>query len=154
MARWTRPAWTGFAAVCAYILANGLITGRAEAQVADLLRRQGQGDALVVASPPPLAFWKRDVFWRTSGRYGSGTYVLGAGGTVEPGVPTGMGDLRLRLWASTNPAARAFLFWARKPVATRSEEHTSELQSLMRISYAVVCLKKQTLTSSKATHMR
>src|SRR3546814_7983397 len=27
--------------------------------------------------------------------------------------------------------------------ATRSEEHTSELQSLMRISYAVVCLKKK-----------
>src|SRR3546814_6925413 len=26
----------------------------------------------------------------------------------------------------------------------RSEEHTSELQSLMRISYAVFCLKKQT----------
>src|SRR3546814_5463640 len=33
----------------------------------------------------------------------------------------------------------------------RSEEHTSELQSLMRISYAVFCLKKQqiTLTVSK-----
>src|SRR3546814_7811925 len=29
---------------------------------------------------------------------------------------------------------------------TRSEEHTSELQSLMRISYAVFCLKTQTLT--------
>src|SRR3546814_1862980 len=28
-------------------------------------------------------------------------------------------------------------------VATRSEEHTSELQSLMRISYAVFCLKKK-----------
>src|SRR3546814_3652262 len=28
--------------------------------------------------------------------------------------------------------------------ATRSEEHTSELQSLMRISYAVFCLKKNT----------
>src|SRR3546814_7415622 len=27
--------------------------------------------------------------------------------------------------------------------STRSEEHTSELQSLMRISYAVFCLKKQ-----------
>src|SRR3546814_5513715 len=26
--------------------------------------------------------------------------------------------------------------------ASRSEEHTSELQSLMRISYAVICLKK------------
>src|SRR3546814_10196214 len=29
---------------------------------------------------------------------------------------------------------------------TRSEEHTSELQSLMRISYAVFCLKKKTQT--------
>src|SRR3546814_3252365 len=30
--------------------------------------------------------------------------------------------------------------------ATRSEEHTSELQSLMRISYAVFCLKKKNTT--------
>src|SRR3546814_1068684 len=30
------------------------------------------------------------------------------------------------------------------PFGCRSEEHTSELQSLMRISYAVFCLKKQT----------
>src|SRR3546814_9426270 len=29
--------------------------------------------------------------------------------------------------------------------AVRSEEHTSELQSLMRISYAVFCLKKKTI---------
>src|SRR3546814_4123806 len=29
------------------------------------------------------------------------------------------------------------------PVVFRSEEHTSELQSLMRISYAVFCLKKK-----------
>src|SRR3546814_4554165 len=31
----------------------------------------------------------------------------------------------------------------------RSEEHTSELQSLMRISYAVFCLKKKTTSSLK-----
>src|SRR3546814_4420278 len=30
----------------------------------------------------------------------------------------------------------------------RSEEHTSELQSLMRISYAVFCLKKKTIAIS------
>src|SRR3546814_4527710 len=30
----------------------------------------------------------------------------------------------------------------------RSEEHTSELQSLMRISYAVFCLKKKTVTKT------
>src|SRR3546814_10370555 len=32
---------------------------------------------------------------------------------------------------------------AEQPAPRRSEEHTSELQSLMRISYAVFCLKKQ-----------
>src|SRR3546814_7713590 len=32
---------------------------------------------------------------------------------------------------------------------TRSEEHTSELQSLMRISYAVFCLKNKTKTKHK-----
>src|SRR3546814_4565973 len=31
----------------------------------------------------------------------------------------------------------------RNAIALRSEEHTSELQSLMRISYAVFCLKKK-----------
>src|SRR3546814_10766282 len=34
---------------------------------------------------------------------------------------------------------------------SRSEEHTSELQSLMRISYAVFCLKKKTKPSVKHT---
>src|SRR3546814_7527729 len=32
---------------------------------------------------------------------------------------------------------------ARAPTAARSEEHTSELQSLMRLSYAVFCLQKK-----------
>src|SRR3546814_9130527 len=48
----------------------------------------------------------------------------------------------------------------RKAAAHRSEEHTSELQSLMRISYAVFCLKKkkqtndsiQTLHSTHSEH--
>src|SRR3546814_3207036 len=34
-------------------------------------------------------------------------------------------------------------------VILRSEEHTSELQSLMRISYAVFCLKKKTRITTK-----
>src|SRR3546814_9671243 len=36
-------------------------------------------------------------------------------------------------------------------VAERSEEHTSELQSLMRISYAVFCLKKKKKTITHIT---
>src|SRR3546814_3853703 len=44
--------------------------------------------------------------------------------------------------------------------AKRSEEHTSELQSLMRISYAVFCLKKKnktkktTQTNTETSHIR
>src|SRR3546814_5464044 len=34
----------------------------------------------------------------------------------------------------------------------RSEEHTSELQSLMRISYAVFCLKKKNTNTPQLTH--
>src|SRR3546814_6498671 len=34
----------------------------------------------------------------------------------------------------------------------RSEEHTSELQSLMRISYAVFCLKKKNINIKKSTN--
>src|SRR3546814_4670669 len=36
-----------------------------------------------------------------------------------------------------------------RAIKCRSEEHTSELQSLMRISYAVFCLKKKTNTKTK-----
>src|SRR3546814_10010693 len=39
-------------------------------------------------------------------------------------------------WPHTEPPYRT---------GTRSEEHTSELQSLMRISYAVLCLKKKNI---------
>src|SRR3546814_4120886 len=38
--------------------------------------------------------------------------------------------------------------------AHRSEEHTSELQSLMRISYAVFCLKKKKQTNRYEHHKR
>src|SRR3546814_2578591 len=38
-------------------------------------------------------------------------------------------------------------FGLRRAASGRSEEHTSELQSIMRISYAVFCLKKKTLQS-------
>src|SRR3546814_10325702 len=41
------------------------------------------------------------------------------------------------------PGEDAFEDWLRE--TRRSEEHTSELQSLMRISYAVFCLKKNKL---------
>src|SRR3546814_3173902 len=44
---------------------------------------------------------------------------------------------------SPRKADRGARIRGRARIAERSEEHTSELQSLMRISYAVFCLKKK-----------
>src|SRR3546814_1526980 len=44
------------------------------------------------------------------------------------------------------PADQQLMRQRRALQMRRSEEHTSELQSLMRISYAVFCLKKKTIT--------
>src|SRR3546814_8182302 len=44
---------------------------------------------------------------------------------------------------------RAWIMAFTRYAYDRSEEHTSELQSLMRISYAVFCLKKKTITTAK-----
>src|SRR3546814_3573217 len=53
----------------------------------------------------------------------------------RPGLPPACHHVRLRV-------AEAVAM-ARRDQRVRSEEHTSELQSLMRISYAVFCLKKK-----------
>src|SRR3546814_8190761 len=42
-----------------------------------------------------------------------------------------------------HPCEKAFRLYRHSEDGERSEEHTSELQSLMRISYAVFCLNKQ-----------
>src|SRR3546814_2135239 len=52
----------------------------------------------------------------------------------------------IALWIGTGASCR----FAARPF--RSEEHTSELQSLMRISYAVFCLKK-TITNNIQTYI-
>src|SRR3546814_8624289 len=44
--------------------------------------------------------------------------------------------------------------WGHDMPMIRSEEHTSELQSLMRISYAVFCLKKKQETHQYTTVMQ
>src|SRR3546814_5875761 len=62
---------------------------------------------------------------------------------VEPELLPRLGDAELR----------ALLDMFAIVHADRSEEHTSELQSLMRISYAVFCLKKNKKTTTTNPHM-
>src|SRR3546814_6485306 len=59
---------------------------------------------------------------------------------ADPGVEVDHGAFAVQLiLAARDPHVP---FQRRRPLQ-RSEEHTSELQSLMRISYAVFCLKKK-----------
>src|SRR3546814_5534059 len=72
---------------------------------------------------------------------------------VKPGVRSRICSISRRIEASER-------FWMMRPscsvieqkVQPRSEEHTSELQSLMRLSYAVLCLKKKKNTTRKNKH--
>lgn len=120
---WTRPAWIGFTAICAYIFANGLITQRAESLVFQKIVAQrdptaSYPDPLVVANAVPVQFWKRDMQWRDGNMRGYGWFTwpndVFIGGKVrrhmmdEPGVVENV---------SATSDGKAFLFWSRMPVA-------------------------------------
>src|SRR3546814_4772060 len=96
--------------------------------------------------PPPL---KLAVLLPLSGNLAT------AGASVRDGLLAGYyGEHRTRpeiLFYDTANSSGGAIAAYNKAVA-RSEEHTSELQSLMRISYAVFCLKKKTLTQTETTH--
>src|SRR3546814_8400071 len=68
---------------------------------------------------------------------------------LRQAVTDGAGTQHLERLDHHHPAAQRIERWRRIGVEPlncldrRSEEHTSELQSLMRISYAVFCLKKK-----------
>src|SRR3546814_4274122 len=72
---------------------------------------------------------------------------------ADPAVRYGLlaNGLRYAILRNETPAGKASL-WLRVDAGSlmeRSEENTSELQSLMRISYAVFCLKKKTQETEK-----
>src|SRR3546814_2863140 len=79
---------------------------------------------------------------------------------VPSGLPVVEVLSNVKLQVSVVPPGKGFVSWARPDkvnvvlagVTCRSEEHTSELQSLMRISYAVFCLKKKNITNDINKH--
>src|SRR3546814_10047208 len=96
----------------------------------------------------------------TAGHHPQQLLRTGAG---RPGAQPGQGRARLldqaetQRWAGAVPRGRGQRLLRRLRPAdaaqregdARSEEHTSELQSLMRISYAVFCLKKTNTDKKK-----
>src|SRR3546814_5728053 len=85
--------------------------------------------------------------WAPGTRYAIATAPLDGPGTEVPGA-TAMPSLE---WNSYRTAVDQQLQRQGLVAAGRSEEHTSELQSLMRISYAVFCLKKKRKQTTQTT---
>src|SRR3546814_3997404 len=85
------------------------------------------------------------------GRDGRAALIGCVGPIVRPAVfdPTHLDVERMRLLDLAAPAQEILLGDEGEAIDPRSEEHTSELQSLMRNSYAVYSLKKKTHTESK-----
>jgi inner membrane protein len=115
---WTRPAWIGFTAICAYIFANGLITERAERMTAEKIEAQhGITPTLVVANAVPVQFWKRDMQWRDAKVRGYGWFTFPddvfVGGKVLPHGADRLTLSHVEMVAEDGPA---FLFWSRMPV--------------------------------------
>src|SRR3546814_11803834 len=82
---------------------------------------------------------------RVAGPTGGATH---ASGLAEPSPGAATGDADHVPSSSFSPGLVRGSFC---PGAERSEEHTSELQSLMRISYAVFCLKKKNTRNNTET---
>src|SRR3546814_5333004 len=105
--------------------------------------------ALVVAVFTTVLVGAFDVLTRSAGDELASTgdsigtpYIGTSAGATSTSVPAGPGGSP----TTTTPATSTTL----SPTTTiRSEEHTSELQSLMRISYAVFCLKKKNKQAEK-----
>src|SRR3546814_10415539 len=106
--------------------------------IADIVARQDVVETsqrgCFISREPPMITRRSEAEWRGTIKDGAGTVALGSGAFS--------GDYsfasRFENGAGTNPEE---LLGAAH--AGRSEEHTSELQSLMRITYAVFCLKKK-----------
>jgi len=112
-----RPAQVAGVVLLAYISGNVALSAHAERTMADALRRQGVRPTLVVASPPPFAFWRRTLAWRSRTHWGSGRYTpadgLAIDGTVQP---LRLGDQRLVRARRDRRDVRSFLYWSRMPL--------------------------------------
>ncbi|WP_422344031.1 metal-dependent hydrolase [Parasphingorhabdus sp.] len=121
---WQRPAWASFTVICAYIFANGLITGKAEADTAVAVeQRTGHAPEQVVANPMPFTFWRRDMIWQVAGangkEYGETQFDLfdrepfyWKGELIKNNTPPHI----IEQAKKTDADARAFMVWARMPV--------------------------------------
>ena len=117
-----RPAQIAGALMLAYIAFNLGASARLEEATAGVLRSRRIEPTLVVASPPPFAFWNRGMMWRSADRWGGGSFTPSTGLQIEAGSqPLGLDDPRLAVTAAHDRHVRAFLVWSRMPIVIEQD---------------------------------
>lgn len=113
------PALVSFAAICAYILVNGLVTGRAEQLTAEAVQKKfNLAATLVVANPVPVQFWKREMLWRDGSVYGQGNYTAFNDVTIDDSVRAhDMSFADQKGFETSIIRGSPLVFWSRMPVA-------------------------------------
>jgi inner membrane protein len=112
-----RPAQIAGILMFGYIAFNLGESAGVEQATAQELRRSGIEPTLIVAGPPPLAFWERTIEWRSADRFGSGTFDPASGVKLDAASqPLGLNDPRLALAIRTKRYVRSFLVWSRMPI--------------------------------------
>jgi inner membrane protein len=120
-----RPAKVAGAIMLAYIGVNLAESAYVENSTVAELRRRGIEATLVVAGPPPFAFWERNIQWRSVDRFGSGTFDLAQGLLIDPSsAPLNLDDPALAAAARTQSHVRAYLVWSRMPIVVRVDGHS------------------------------
>lgn len=119
------PAQIAGVIMIAYIAFNLGESATIEQRTADLLRQRGIEPTLVVAGPPPLAFWERNIQWRSASEFGTGDFDLKRGLIIDPEVqPLNLDDPALAEAIKTQPHIRAYMVWSRMPVVIRQDGHS------------------------------
>lgn len=116
-----RPAQTAGGILLLYIAANVAWSAHAERTLAAALRQRGIQPRLIVASPPPFAFWNRTLAWRSDTAWGSGSFAPGTGLVLNPETrPLNLDDSRFLRARATSRQVRSFLYWSRMPIVVEA----------------------------------
>ncbi len=123
--KWATPARIGLFATASFVMINGSISAGVILLSSDMPR-------VAVANAMPVTFWRREVLWRDDcsklrtwcpERFGRWAATVGNDWRNKDLGPTNMSDPRISAWSAHDPAARAFLFWSRMPVAELHDDH-------------------------------
>ena len=116
---WRRPALAALTVLVCYVAGNGMLS--AQAKLAPVEHRPHARPEVLVATPPPVLFWRRELIWRQDGAIARGSFdplhSLQRLVSYTAAQPDGMADPIARQGMNASPEVVAFMRWSILPMA-------------------------------------